>query len=85
MGEEWHKFMKRLAKLLSRKQSEKYASTITWIRTKLSFEVLRSTVLCIRGARRPWSVERTLKVSDDFDLHVHEAGLRPEAARDNII
>jgi len=87
MGEECQRFIKQLAALLSRKQSEKYASTITWIRTKLSFQVLRSTVLCVRGSRTPWNTPRTLQVSEDFDLHIYEAGLQQEVkkATDNNI
>ena len=81
MGQECHRFIKQLASLLSRKRTEKYASTITWIRTKLSFEVLRSTVLCVRGSRTPWNTHRKLQVSDDFDLHIHEAGLQLEVKR----
>ena len=81
MGEECQRFIKQLALLLSRKQSEKYASTITWIRTKLSFQVLRSTVLCLRGSRSPWNTPRSLQISDDFDLHIYEAGLQKEVER----
>ena len=78
MGQECHRFLKQLAYLHSHKKTEKYASTITWIRTKLSFEVLRSTVLCVRGSRTPWNTHRKLQISEDFDLHIHEAGLQRE-------
>ena len=71
MGSECAMFIKNLADKLAVKQSEEYSSTITWIRTKLSFEVLRSTVLCLRGSRRPWKTQP--KISDDFGLHLHDA------------
>jgi hypothetical protein len=74
MGMECQMFMKNLADRLSKKQVlEKYSSVMTWIRTKLSFEVLlRSTVLCIRGSRTPWQGKMN---TDDFGLLAHEAGL----------
>ena len=78
MGAECDMFIKNLADKLSMKQSEEYANVVTWIRTKLSFEVLRSTVLCLRGSRRPWGTPCP-KISDDFGLHLHEAGVTSEA------
>ena len=74
MGYECQMFMKNLAEKLSIKQSEEYAYVMTWLRTKLSFEILRSTILCVRGSRRPWKT-LTKDITDDFMLHVHEAGL----------
>ena len=47
-------FIKRLAENIAAKQQEDYTKVITWIRTRLSFEILRSAVLCVRGSRRPW-------------------------------
>ena len=78
MGAECDMFIKNLADRLSIKQSEEYAKIVTWIRTKLSFEVVRSTVLCLRGSRRPWKTHSP-KISDDFGLHLHEAGVTSEA------
>ena len=74
MGKECQMFMKNLAEKLAIKQSEEYAYVMTWLRTKLSFEILRSTVLCVRGSRRPWNTHAR-SLTDDFMLHVHEAGL----------
>ena len=42
---------KRLASLLSSKHDEHYSKTILFIRSKLSFALLRSAVRCLRGAR----------------------------------
>ena len=42
MGADCNCFLKRLAKKLSEKNEEPYHITITWIRTLLSFEILRS-------------------------------------------
>ena len=72
MGIECQMFIKNLADMIAIKQSEEYATVITWIRTKLAFEVLRSTILCVRGSRRTWSANR---ITSDFGLHAHDAGL----------
>ncbi len=74
MGTECKAFMKNLADLLSRKQQEEYGPTIALLRTKLSFEVLRSTMLCVRGSRRPWR-SNVARVTSDFALDVGEAGI----------
>ena len=50
--------------------------TIEWLRAKLSFEVLRSALLCVRGQRRSWFLKKdTVEISQDFGLSVVEAGL----------
>ena len=43
--------MKQLATKISEKRGEPYADTISYIRTKISFALLRSCVLCLRGCR----------------------------------
>ena len=42
---------KRLANLLSAKHSLSYGIVMGWLRCKLSFSLLRSAIMCIRGAR----------------------------------
>ena len=54
MGEECSRFLSQLANKLAAKQNETYNTVITWIRTKLSYELLRSVVLCVRGSRIPY-------------------------------
>ena len=44
-------FYKRLAGMLSDKRDVPYDQTMRWIRCKLSFALLRTSILCIRGAR----------------------------------
>ena len=68
MGDECNRFHKRLAELLSIKKGEKYADTISciWIRSKVSFALIRSALLCLRGLR---STRRTFDTSNvDFNL-----------------
>ena len=43
--------MQRIAEKLSEKRHKSYAETINYIRTKISFALLRSAILCIRGCR----------------------------------
>ena len=41
----------RLAQLIAIKKGEQYAKTISWIRTRTSFALLRSVLVCLRGSR----------------------------------
>ena len=42
---------KCLASLLSAKWNQAYSLTIMWLRCRLAYSLLRSSVMCIRGAR----------------------------------
>jgi len=75
MGKEASRFMKQLATLLSIQRNEEFNITMTWLRAKVSFICVRSALLCIRGSRKPWYKENTMKVSDDFGLCIYEADL----------
>ena len=72
-GRECSAFIKQLCSLLSSKQNECHSSIVNWVRTKLSFEVYKSCLLCVRGTRRPWT--NSYVAVDDFALLTHEAGL----------
>ena len=43
--------LKQIAAKISEKRKELYADVISFIRTKLSFVLLRSCFLCLRGCR----------------------------------
>lgn len=66
LGEECAKFLSTLSAKISKKEDESYAHTITWIRTRLSFEILRSAIACVRGSRIPF--RRNNEEMRDFDL-----------------
>ena len=51
MGEECMRYHNRLAELVAEKKGEDYATTVSWIRSKVSFAILRSALLCLRGSR----------------------------------
>ncbi len=42
---------KRLASLLADKRQQDYSKTISWLRCSISFSLVRSAVMCLRGAR----------------------------------
>ena len=54
VGAEMKTFLKVLAQKLSTKWDRPYSSTLYWIRTKLSFSLIRATNMCIRGSRSKW-------------------------------
>ena len=51
MSKECTVFYKRLADLLSKKKDEPYSVTMGWLRCRLNFALLRSSILCVRGSR----------------------------------
>ena len=55
MGRECKLFYKRLAELIADSRKEEISKTTTWIRRKVTFALMRSVVLCLRGSRIPWS------------------------------
>ena len=44
-------FNKRLASLIAEKHDQPYSLTIFWLHAKLSFSLLRSAIMCLRGSR----------------------------------
>ena len=44
--------LKRLTERISERQNIHYSVVSGWLRTRLSFSLLRSTLLCVRGTRR---------------------------------
>ena len=51
MGREATVFYKRLADLLATHWGQQYCAAIHWLRCRMSFALLRSAILCIRGSR----------------------------------
>ena len=51
MGPECAKYHQHLAQSIADKSGEKYSSIITLIRCKLSYLILRSCLMCVRGSR----------------------------------
>ena len=59
MANECKRFHSRLAELLALKKGDDYATTISWIRGKVSFAI--HSLLCLRGTRRK---RRAANISD---------------------
>ena len=73
MSQKCQRYHSRLAELISSKKQEEYATTITWIRTKVSFAILRTALVCLRGTR---SGRRKANVQkNDFEIEKGLAGL----------
>ena len=50
-GQGSSQFCRRLAEILTRRNIMTYSSTFAWLRCFLSFSLLRSATMCIRGSR----------------------------------
>ena len=51
MGKECIRYHSRLAELIAAKKGEQYSQTISWVRARTSFALLRSALVCLRGSR----------------------------------
>ena len=64
----------RIAALIAVKRDQPYSQVIGWMRCVLSFSLLRSAIMCLRGARspfhsRPASAEIELATSEGMIPH----------------
>ena len=59
MAPECQMFHSRLAELIATKEAEEYSNTMNWLRVKISFSLIKSALVCLRGSRclrrRPYS------------------------------
>ena len=51
MGKEYQKFYSRLAQIISEQRELPQSILSNWIRTKVCFGLLKSSLLCLRGSR----------------------------------
>ena len=72
MGFECAKYHKYLAEKLSVKNGEKYEDVMRYLRVKLSFLALKSTLLCLRGSR---SRCKNNEMGEDFAFNLNELGM----------
>ena len=77
MGKECNRYHNRLAELISTKKGESYAKTISWIRAKTSFSLLRSALLCLRGSRTIKRIPCDIK-NIDIDIQTTESAMSIE-------
>uniref|UniRef100_A0A1X7TLJ3 Uncharacterized protein n=1 Tax=Amphimedon queenslandica TaxID=400682 RepID=A0A1X7TLJ3_AMPQE len=67
MGKEASMFVKRLSERLSIKWGQNYSGVVCWVRTRLTFAILRATILCLRGSRTKW---RSINIADGSPLNL---------------
>jgi len=66
MGVECQRFVKQLCACLAEKTDESYADICTWLRTRISVDILKSAITCVRGSRVPFRKAATN--AEDFSL-----------------
>ena len=64
-------FHKHLADKIATKSGERYEKVLTIIRCKLSFLILRSCLMCIRGSRS--YKDNRLTTTEDFEIACNDA------------
>ena len=69
MGHECRKYHKTLAEKISRKNDEKYEEAMRYSSVKLSFLVLKSTLMRSRGSK---TIKKNIETGDDFGVYLHE-------------
>ena len=71
VGSECERFLVRLAYELSEKTNERYSSIMTWLRIRISMELTRASLLCLRGSRVPFRLYN----ADDIGLNNFTSGV----------
>ena len=59
MGSECTQLFKPLASKLSLKKGEPYSTVIAWLRTAVSFEIIRFAHACVKGSRVPFCKDQS--------------------------
>ena len=65
----------RLANLVSEKRDEHLSIVSAWIKTRLNFSLIRSTLLCLRGSRSITKIETNVSETD-FTLAVSSSKIK---------
>ena len=66
MGKEADTFFKKIAEKMSRKTGQSYSNSIGFIRKRLRFDLLKTTIISLRGFR-----VKTADVSEISDLDLN--------------
>ena len=75
MGPECQVFHKNLANRIAEKTENSYNKVLTLIRSKLSFLILKSAILCVRGSRSVVSTSQQ-SFEDDYNMIFEDLNLR---------
>ena len=68
MGRECQHFYKRLCGLIAEKSEERLSDITSWVRTKTSFALLRSALMCVRGTRHRYYRYKFDEVDMEVDV-----------------
>ena len=75
MGPKAKCFYSRLAEIISEKKQQPRSHIVAWMRCRLSFSLLRSALLCLRGTR--YSAPKNTNIANmDYEATVVESGIR---------
>ena len=77
MAPECKIFIKQLSSLVADHRKETYSLVASWIKTKLSFALLRSAILCIRGTRNPY-YKNLVADTNDIVLECHSTKINDD-------
>ena len=69
MGIECPRFLKHLADKIAQKDTDPHHIVITWLRTQISFELLRSVHACVRASQTPFRS----KIEQSLDCKINVA------------
>ena len=74
MGKAATTFYKRLASMISEKHDVPYSTMLTWIRCRLSFALLRASIMSIRGARSARHRPGREALVEPVELQIYSGG-----------
>jgi len=74
MGAECRHFFKRLCSLIADKRGEHPSTVASWVRTRTSFALLRSALMCVRGTRHRYY--RYMLEEVDLECESEESSFR---------
>ena len=70
VSRETEHFTKTLSAKLAEKRDVPYATVINWMRSKISFALIRSAILCVRGTRNWKTLEPTSTANIELAEHI---------------
>ena len=70
MSKQCKTYHSQLAELIANKKGEQYHTTIAWIRAKICFSLLRSSLVCLRGSR---TLKKNRNDINNIDMEIEVA------------
>ena len=68
MGRECKKFYSVLAEIITLKRKQEYCTTMSWLRLKISFSLMRSILLCLCGSGDKIVNQEEMNVANDIEI-----------------